>query len=114
MQEHKETYSNGHLHKTYSTLNGKLEGKSIERYNNGTIQCEENYNNDLLEGEYRWYYANGQLGELFNYKQNQKHGPFELRHSNGILYAKGYYAYDVQYKTEDEANQAILETSFVW
>ena len=114
-QEIKETYGTGEVSRTYTRVNGKIEGKMTDYYPSGAIKGERFFKDDKQEGKTTVYYENGALKEVQYYVNGLKNG------GDTIFYESGKLQYVSEFKDEkkngylrkwDEDGGLIYEARF--
>ena len=82
---HTEKYENGTVKRTYTTLNGVMDGTESLFYPNGTIQSEIFWHMGTRLGPYTDYYENGKVKEKGENSPEGKVGEKSIYYPNGNI-----------------------------
>ena len=86
--EYRET---GQLHKTYTYVNGVLNGPTMILYTDNQIFYQSNYIDGELDGEYKLYHPDGTLYKLCYYSSGLLHGEYIEFDTDGIIQYRCVY-----------------------
>jgi len=114
-QEIKENYGTGEISRTYTRINGKIEGKMTDYYPSGALKGEKYFEDNKQTGKTTVYYENGKLKEVQYYLNGLKSG------GDTIFYESGKMQYVSEFKEEkkngylrkwDEDGNIVYEAKF--
>lgn len=92
-----ENYGTGETSRTYTRINGKIDGTMIDYYPSGAKKGERFFINDKQEGKTTLYYENGAIKEVQYYTLGLKDG------GDTLFYESGKLKYVSEFK-EDKKN----------
>ncbi|HET6992104.1 MAG TPA: toxin-antitoxin system YwqK family antitoxin, partial [Bacteroidia bacterium] len=96
-----KTYSaDGALLKTYTYVDGLLNGKTEGYYPSGKLKMEYTYVNDTIEGTYKTYFENGTLREQKEVYHGLNDGTYIRYHSNGKIWTTRTYVDGLTWSVE--------------
>ncbi|MBK8517512.1 MAG: hypothetical protein IPL55_14850 [Saprospiraceae bacterium] len=116
VEEVKENYGTGQTSRTYTRINGKIEGKMTDYYPSGAIKAERYFKNDQQDSKTTIYYENGSFKEVQYYAMGLKNG------GDTLFYESGKLQYVSEFKDEKkngylrkwgESGTLIYEAKFI-
>ncbi len=114
-QEIKENYGTGETSRTYTRVNGKIEGKMTDFYPSGAIKGERYFKDGNQDGKTTIYFESGAVKEVQYYGNGLKNG------GDTLFYESGKLQYVSDFKDEkkngylrkwDESGTLIYEAKF--
>lgn len=80
-----ETYVSGETSRTYTRIDGKIEGKMTDFYPSGKLKGERFFKNDLQDGKTTIYYESGSIKEVQYYISGKRNYGDTIFYENGQL-----------------------------
>lgn len=114
-QEIKENYGTGETSRTYTRINGKIEGKMTDFYPSGAIKGERFFKDGNQDGKTTIFYESGAIKEVQYYSNGLKNG------GDTLFYESGKLQYVSEFKDDkkngylrkwDETGALIYEAKF--
>ncbi|MCE2790537.1 MAG: hypothetical protein LW630_11585 [Saprospiraceae bacterium] len=114
--EERENYGTGQTSRTYTRVNGQIEGKMTDYYPSGAIKGERWFVTNQQHGKTTLYYEGGQIKEVQYYIHGKRTGGDTLFYETGKLQYVSEFKEDKKngyLRKWDEEGKLIYEARFV-